>query len=252
MKAYLDNNILVYIEQGHITLSQVIEQIDPKIESVFFSASHIQEMEEITGSTEEEKLKRINRRLKTIEEVTLNNYLYQNMENEVFFLKETPTSVLETIREVPTGDIMKTFLSLVTEDQKLQFREMLGINPKRINNYSSSEVITQLNTKLTNWGMNQSFMEMIEHGISFNPQSSSFGLNHRVTAIFEMLDMVGYWKDKVTKSSNYARFWDSGHAFFAAYCDYFISDDKRTRNKARVVYHQFNIGTKVLSSSGAE
>jgi hypothetical protein len=32
-------------------------------------------------------------------------------------------------------------------------------------------------------------------------------------------------------------FWDSNHVFHASYCDYFISDDKRTRAKAKVVYN---------------
>jgi hypothetical protein len=64
--------------------------------------------------------------------------------------------------------------------------------------------------------------------------------------------MFGYWKDKANEKSNYARLWDSSHAFFAAFCDYFISDDKRTRNKARVVYNIYEISTKVISSKGEE
>ncbi len=65
--------------------------------------------------------------------------------------------------------------------------------------------------------------------------------------IFELLDLFGYWKDKSNKKSNYARFWDSSHTSFASNCDYFISEDKRIRNKAKVVYEIYDIKTKVLS-----
>lgn len=252
MIAYLDNNLIVDIEQGKKNLKQIIENVDPSIDKVYFSSAHINEMIEITGSTETEKQERINLRLKTIEEITKNSYIHENMENQVFFMNESPQSVLETIQEVPATEIMKAFTSIIEEEKKQEFRDMLGIDPKRINNYSPSEVISQLNTKLTNWGMNQSFMEIIEFGISHHPQSDTFGLSYRVSSIFELLDMIGYWKDRVTENSNYSRFWDGNHTFFAAHCNYFISDDKRTRNKANVVYNHFGIGTIVISSQGKE
>lgn len=66
--------------------------------------------------------------------------------------------------------------------------------------------------------------------------------------IFELLDLLGYWKDKETERSNQARLWDSQHAYFASYCDYFISNDKRTRYKAEVVYDIFNVDTKIIST----
>lgn len=251
ISAYLDNNVIVDIEQGNTTLAQVIENIDPKIEAVYFSSAHIQELEEITGSTDNEKLERINRRLSTIEIIAQNNYLYSTLDNEVFFKLESPRTVLETIREVPADGFIKVFMSIVSEAQKQQFRDALGVNPKLINNYKPDEVIDQLNVKLVMLG-NMSFTELIEYSISLNPQGSTFGISHRIGAMFEMLDMIGYWKDKFTGNSNYARLWDSNHTFFAAHCNYFVSDDKRTRNKARVVYHQFGVGTKVLSCKGKE
>ena len=73
---------------------------------------------------------------------------------------------------------------------------------------------------------------------------------HRIAAIIELLDLFGYWKDKETENSNYARLWDSIHTYFSSNCDFFISDDKQTRMKARVVFELFNIKTIVLSSKG--
>jgi hypothetical protein len=93
---------------------------------------------------------------------------------------------------------------------------------------------------------------MIEKGVELHPDGKSFGANNRFAAVFEILDMIGYWKDKYNAKSNYARLWDSNHAYFSSFCNYFISDDKRTRNKAKVAFHIYNIKTNVISSTGRE
>jgi hypothetical protein len=105
---------------------------------------------------------------------------------------------------------------------------------------------------LTNWGTQENLIELIEKSISFNPDGMNFGLHNRIAGVMELLDMLGYWKDRETETSNYARLWDSNHTFFASHCDFFVSDDKRTRYKARVVYDIYNITTKVVSSNGTE
>lgn len=67
-----------------------------------------------------------------------------------------------------------------------------------------------------------------------------------IAGIFELLDLFGYWKDKYKPKSNYARAWDSIHVFYGAHCDLFISNDKNTRMKAKVVYDIYNIKTKII------
>ncbi|EPR73393.1 hypothetical protein ADIWIN_1423 [Winogradskyella psychrotolerans RS-3] len=63
---------------------------------------------------------------------------------------------------------------------------------------------------------------------------------------------MAIWKDKHNSKSNYARLWDASHSFYSSYFDYFISDDKRTRNKAKVVFEIYGAKTKVISSKGTE
>lgn len=253
MRAYLDNNIFVNLENGAIDLKELIDKIDPRIDKVFYSSAHMQEADEIKGTTEEERNERINRRINTIEKITQSNYLYQDLENNVFYQIQNPEVVLNTIREVSFAkSAMKALANLITEEQRVLARNSIGLDTAKLNNYIPTEVIDHLNRKLVNWGQGHSFLEMVELGISFHPQGQTFGLSNRIAGIFELLDMFGYWKDKVNEKSNYARLWDSSHTFFAAFCDYFISDDKRARNKARVVYGIYDIGTKVVSSKGGE
>jgi hypothetical protein len=246
MKLYLDNNIFIYIENGTLQLTDIENLIEEPIERIFFSSAHIQETLEIKGKDEKERLERINTRLKTIEKITHNNYIFENLKNEVYELIESPYQVIKTITEVPAQSIMKSFINIISEEQKREIRRQLNIEPAKINLYNYNEVVEQLSEKLRQFG-DYSFLEMIELGISYHKDGKTFGLSNRTAAIFELLDMLGYWKDKSTEKSNYARLWDSTHVFYSIYCDYFISSDKRTANKAKVVFDLYNVKTKIIS-----
>lgn len=249
MTVYLDNNIFIYLENGSLALTDLENSIENKIHKIFYSASHIQETLEIKGENEIQRVNRIDQRLKTIERVTANNYLYHDQDDSFSELIESPYVVLETITQVPLAQqMMKGFSSFVSEPQKILIRETLNLDPQKINNYSPKEVVDHLSTKLSEHNPEFTFLHMIEMGISFHPDGKTFGKSHRTNGIFELLDMLGYWKDKATDKSNYARLWDASHTFHASYCDYFVTDDKRTLNKAKVVYDIFNIKTKIITS----
>ena len=253
MNVYLDTNIFAYIENGSLSLSDLKLILPEKTEKIFYSSSHIHECLEIRGIDEKQKNERINKRLTTISQITQDNYLFENLNNEMFKLIESPHTVIETITEVPFAqNMIKSMSNSISEEQKEAIREELELDPKRLNNYKPSEIVDFLTRKTNQFGNNYSFLNFIEKSLSFHPNASSFGLGNRITAIFELLDMLGYWKDHYTTKSNYARLWDGSHTFFAAHCDVFITDDKKTRHKAKVVYDLYNIGTKVISSKGKE
>jgi hypothetical protein len=250
VRAYLDFNIIVAIRKGEFTIDKIL-QIDQGITDFPFSASHIQEIDNISHPDTSKRNAYIDLHLETISSITKNLYLYQKLNNDVVLINESPAEVLKTIREVPFAKpAMQSFVNMVTAEQKSEIRRMLGINSQELNNYSPKEVVDQLNTVLT--GTGSSFLGLIETAIKMNSQGHTFGLSERFAAIYETLDLFGYWKDKKTNTSNYARAWDSNHAFFATSCKYFISDDFRNRNKARVAYHLNNIETKVIDSNGQE
>jgi hypothetical protein len=251
MTAYLDNNIFIDIESGSYSLSDLLCKIDNEISKIYYSASHLQEAREITGSNSIELTKRLNGRFETITKITNNNYLYHELpSNKVYELIEKPSIVFETINNVPFGqNTIKEMVNLISEEQRCSFRTQLDIDLKKINNYSHIEVIQQINMKSDFLG-GYSFLELIQRAIDLHPQGTEFGLHNRIAGIFEFLDLFGYWKDKYNEKSNYARLWDSSHTYFSSFCDYFISNDKRTRNKARVVFEIYKISTKIISSNG--
>ena len=251
--AYLDNNILVDIEQNSLSIKNLLENVNQNLSDFFYSASHLQEANEMTAETKDELNNRLIKRFQTISSVTNNNYLFQELpSNKVHKLKEEPSVVYNTINDVPFArNMIKGMMSTVSEEQKAEFRKQLNIDPIRINNYSPKEVIEQINSKSDSMG-GFSLVGMIEKAIEFHPQGKEMGLHNRFAGIFEMLDMIGYWEDKFNEKSNYARLWDSSHSHFSSYCDYFICNDKRTRNKAKVVFEIYGIKTVILDSNGKE
>jgi len=250
LEAYIDNNIFIEIEQKNISKENLVSNIDPNINKVFYSAAHLQEAHEIKGSPQEIKL-RLQNRFETISSVTNNNYLFHELKTKIVHrIIEKPAVVYQTITEVSFGQsVMKGMVNNISEEQKKVFRNGLDLEITKLNNYSPTEVIEQINAKKSAFG-GYSLLGLIDHAITLFPNNEDFGLHNKFAGVFELLDLVGYWKDKYNEKSNYARLWDSNHAYFASFCDYFISDDKRTRNKANVAFQIFNVKTKVISSKG--
>ncbi len=252
MTVYLDNNIIVSIENGDYSIEEISALLPNSKTRLFYSSAHIFEVENFQGNSIITKPELLAKRFDTVRKIFKNNYLYLDLKgNRLTHIIEDPQEVYDTITLVPFGiQAMKGFMNLFSKEQKEDVRQRLGIEVQKLNNYTATEVIEHLNTKLNNWGTNQSFLEMIEYGIQLHPDGKKFGLHNRIAGVFELLDMFGYWKDKETNTSNYARLWDAEHTFFATYCDYFISDDKKTRYKANVVYNIYNKDTKIISSRG--
>lgn len=254
MIAYFDYNIFTSIAEGDFGIYKISEKVDQNITSIPFSAAHIQEVDNIIVINSNQRQLEIRKRCNIIRQITNGLYIYHDFRsNKVYFLKENPLTVLETIRQIPYAKpAMQSFVNLITSEQKSQLRTALGIKSIEINNYQPDEVVDHLNSRLNMLGFNETFLGLIEKAVEIHPDGKSFGLDNRIAGLFELLDMLGYWKDKATKTSNYARLWDSNHTYFASFCDYFISDDKRTRNKAKVAYKIYDIQTVVLSSDGKE
>lgn len=251
MNAYLDFNIIVGLMNGELTIDNIYN-IDNRIKIFPFSSSHIQEIDNIIHKDIHLKEKYIKNHLEYLSNISLNNYLNIDLNNNVNLIKATPFDIFQTINEIPgIKGSMRSFTNLRTFEQKKEFRNTQDKKAIELNNLSANEIIDYLNVS-TYKEMNCNFMDLIEKSIELNPNGHTFGLFERFAAIFELLDLFGYYKDKETSNSNFARLWDSNHAFFASQCDYFITDDYKNRKKTSVAYLLYNIKTKVLNSKGEE
>jgi hypothetical protein len=253
IKMYLDWNVILALKKKEFTAESITKYLNSQEVLFPYSAAHVQEADNISALNDELRSKQINEHLDYLSQLTNDLYIYHSLTDKtVSLFTEKPHDVLKTIRGVSFAKtIMKTFINFISPEQKKSFREMLGIDPRQLNNYKPDEVVIQLDSVLKARNNSIGFMEILDQAFNSFPDTKDFGLHNYIASIFELLDMVGYWKDAETDNSNYARLWDSNHTFFASYTDYFVSNDKRTRNKAMVVYTLFKINTKVISSEEA-
>lgn len=246
MKVYLDNNILIYLEKGMLSINELEEILGHPIDKVFYSFSHIQEAREITGKYVEESHERLKLRFETIELYTNNNYIDTTVQGDFFQDIVPPKIIYEGLNEFSSvSSLMKIMVNFISEEERNAFRLLVGVNPKVMNNYSPTEVIEQISNEIAGTdGMN--FLQLFEQAASFHKNLDTFKLSHKIGSLFEILDLLGYWKDTYTSKSNYARTLDAGHCFYASYCDYFITNDLKTYNKCKVAYELFDISTKPI------
>lgn len=246
MNAYFDNNIYVYIEEGITTLKKIQEKIGVNFDVIYYSSAHVQETLERKAETEELRKERISNRLRIIQQVTQNNYLNEGLDDILKKSLENPFDVLETITEVSFGQTsMKSLVNMVEEDKKQESRNSLSLDPMHLNNFDASNIILEIDKKLRLTGQDFTFHKLID--LSIEQSKGVYNSYNKTVIAFELLDVFGFHKDKFTEKSNYARLWDSIHTYFASYCDYFITNDKNTRQKASVIYNLNNIGTKIVS-----
>ena len=233
MKAYLDNNILISIEDKQIDLESIKKLSEQGIDFVY-SYAHLDELLEAKDEDGSLTSKRIN----TILEATKNHYSYPTGDL-IEFRFEDPNNVIREIRRHPE---LNTTLRMSIQNfhvDRAEIIRQLGINKIQLNDYKAEEVVNYLNTILLKQNSSIDFIQMIN--------SSGLMLHEKISSVFNFLDIFGYKTDKKNDKSDIARANDATHVFFATGCDYFVSNDKRARNKATVAYELLDIKTKVHS-----
>lgn len=100
-----------------------------------------------------------------------------------------------------------------------------------------------------------SFLKSKEIAMSFNDyvmmffHGRKFTENEFFTTAYCILDMLGFHSDKLPKATNTVRSvtTDARHAYFARFCDWFITADARLYHKAKALYSHFGISTRVMT-----
>jgi len=106
--------------------------------------------------------------------------------------------------------------------------------------------IEQLDTYLPKTMLNKSFTELCEINKNDNSKNKDYG---KVIGIYMQLDFVGYNSDKLSDKNKYDNiFTDALHCFYAAHCDFYLTNDNRNYKKSKAVYESEKIGTQVYKT----
>lgn len=223
MNIYIDNNILIDYEDNKIQLTNnnVI---------YFYSIVHLQELIELGDRFDDMKTKRI----ETINKLTSGHFIMDNDDYHLQRYIAAPDKMLICCMNPISINIresqkmrLKTF---ATDEKRDTIIKEMGVDIRRLNNYTVSEIAQQFGPLINYYISNTS-----------NTQQNVF------SSFFNILDLIGFWRDKLTEKSNMARAYDARHAYHATICDYFVTNDIRTLHKANVVYQTYGYKTVAIS-----
>lgn len=101
------------------------------------------------------------------------------------------------------------------------------------------------NEKLKDTPLQKSFLEFVEESFNHNKDLDKQRQFNFFISAYNCLNILGLDNErKVVFSSSQA---DAQHAYYAAHCDIFVTNDKQLLLKSRVLYKMFGIETKALS-----
>lgn len=163
-------------------------------------------------------------------------------------LPESPTvrDMIESIRQFLCDLMMnsgayKNFRSSIHETGfKLE---------KNAGNWDDGEAVDKISSFLKSQGIDMSFNDYVM--MSFHGRK--FTANEFFTSAYCILDMLGFHSDKLHKPGNTIRnvTTDARHAYFAGFCDWFVTADNQLYHKAKALYSHFGVSTQVMDPEEA-
>jgi hypothetical protein len=266
-RAYLDNNIIARIEDGTFTVEDIYIGLGTDKVEFYYSDDHLREAHPLLYTDKSLGQKRVSDRLKLISEITRNRLLAFDSEKNVVAINKFPLFRYWGIKDFATEEQIKNgfedngpdnpYMGMPFRMREL-YRQIFDFKPTELNNAPIDKIVAVLDKKFIErqskasgeyqkkWGTSLKELEQAY----FKQMDGNPTMYDKIAAIFLLLDLCGYYKDKETERSDFAKLYDSSHATFAAHCDYFISNDKKTRMKAEVAYHYlntcYNAGLKTL------
>lgn len=248
MIVYPDNNIIVSIEKGNLTVEQIkaIAGTDDII--IPFSAAHMYEADTMSaydGHTKEELLEK---RFKVLDEVSKGKYYFTNSDKEILLVERAAKDAYYSINDYPDQErIAKGFQENMENGYRAIYRKAFGLDVNVINSMPLDKIVPHLDRQLKETGTS-SFTELIEEAKTELAKTAKVSQYDKIAMYFGILDLMGFYRDSETDKSDFARMWDSSHADYAAKTSMFLSNDKRARKKAELVYHLLNIHVPVLDT----
>jgi hypothetical protein len=168
-------------------------------------------------------------------------------EQKVVVSKLFPTDKpVLTMRDMMTGQI-ELYEEMITNHQIYKdLRKMVdeGFNNGRFT-LNNNEI--DFNQAFKDSAFNKSFFEYVRDSLNKKPDENIPVYDFYMQS-YHCLDLLGISKDKISKKNNYNNLLNDGmHSYFAQYCDYYVSEDKKSLSKSRALYEQFEIQTKTLT-----
>lgn len=153
-------------------------------------------------------------------------------------------------------DLMKGMLNTfndLNEDPSI-WRDFRNYSIKSLGNdlFNIDVNDNSFNELLKETPLQKSFLEFVEDTFTHNKSLEKQREYNFFINAYNCLNLLGLDREK-NKKVVFSSFQnDAQHAYYAAHCEYLVSDDEQLLVKARVLYKLFGIETKVLNSKEFE
>ncbi len=158
------------------------------------------------------------------------------------------------LKEIFDGDnmldvlngFMKLMQSYQSDPNKYRTIRNISIDELKVGfDYTQeNDPINKISNNLLKSTAKKSFFEFADQIIKAFNKNQQPSIFDTFTIYYILLDFFGYYRDRVF--NNLVQ--DSHHAYYGAHCDYFITEDDNTYQKAKILYQHFHINTKVCKA----
>lgn len=230
MRVYLDNNVLVDIEQGIFKVEDFLTQPNTKY---YYSDAHLGELLEARGNSKVSQ----EGRLDLISRICGQNCILSGVLNEPEFIQKDVREMYR-IADTPLRSVIN---SMAAKGANIfeKVRIELDFESRQFNNESPEKVLGIIDERMKE-----------KLGIGLIPyllSSEAFGGKVLYYTLLNIIDTANYWGDDKTDHSEVARLYDASHAYSAIICDALVTSDRRMMAKVKAIYSFLGIKTKVLS-----
>jgi hypothetical protein len=123
------------------------------------------------------------------------------------------------------------------------------LKPAAVSSATSLNAFDHIEKLLAPYMMGRSMLTIMDELLK-NPNDASKPptLHQRFVQYYYILDLFGYHSDSLSKKNHFPNIMgDATHAFLGGHCDFFVTDDKRLRDKAQAVYQKLRTHTYIVS-----
>ncbi|ENW81324.1 hypothetical protein F909_02615 [Acinetobacter sp. ANC 3929] len=247
MDIYLDHNVICDYISNKDEDKDLVEKIDSLLNiltlNLPYSPAHMEEVANINKSkklSSDDKLNFIVEKLEAISKIT-HNYTYHPGNDEIKKTSETPfecfTRVIKDY-DLTTGIAEKNQENLFCK--RFEVAEEYRI--KNLYDYEAEEIFESelVKNSLLKFCFNNS--EIVED--LKNHDNKFHKLLFRIDNLVNFLELIGYYPD--VKKNSRSNMHDISHMIYASKANYFVSNDRKMRYKAKAIYKFLNIDIKVL------
>lgn len=267
-KLYFDNNIVIDIKNlRNKSLLQIVNSLEKEKYQIVFSPAHI---EEIAGTvmhhrqstkSAEEKLDFLGTLTNSVALLPFRRNSLELIENDgIFIYKEHPRDTYKRVIAHYANNIIPE----THQKEKLlngeDFEKTHSITSKETNNINIVNEIAffkpRLHQIITEVYESYRYTELVDYlpekcpgcnDLNFSYAKNYFTIHEAmVEKILEFLETRRFFPDK--SNQFLPSLHDTTHAIYAAYCDIFVTNDKKLKEKVGAVYQWLGIKTTLLNA----